>query len=701
LRYEGGGIKQEFVVQAGADPSLVRMRWWGLREPEVESRRLRIRTSYGELSEEKLVAYYGTERLGMRYKLVGRGESETGVKFTDFRLEVEGLTERPRATLILDPVLQWGTYFGGTNFEYADMDVDASGNIFIAGGTVSAAFPLSNPGGGAYYDNTYNGGSRDAFIARFMGSNLSLAWCTFYGGSQFDGIYELRVANNGNIFVTGATESSDIPLHNPGGGAFYQTYDQSVDAFVARFSGASLALTWATCIRPTVSKFSDETGEALAIDANGNIFVGVWAKTTDLPLVNPGGGAYHAPYEPINFVDGDVYIARFLGSNLSISWSTYLGGLDADIPLDMVVDASGNLILAGMTNSPGGMYPHNPPSHLPLLNPGGGAYFNSILAGTGASHYEPFMVRFSGTNFALTWCTYFGGEGDERITRLIASPNGNIFIVGYTTSQFSFPFVNPGGGAYFDNSHENPAGSDGFIARFNSALNLTWCTYLPGSVDSDLALGVTTLGATGGNGLVVGMRVGPISLGGPFACPPIQSTYAGGLDGALLIFNSTLALVYATFYGGPALDQIGSVDAYGMFIYAAGYTESPGLPASHLPNPGGGAYHDDTYNGGGDVFILRLDGTNCPPLSYSDFGDSPGRDNQSILSWKTYWDGSMLVIYDVSEEGSFSLYDGAGRTIGRWEVRGSGLRVPLDISPGVYLLQEETTGRSQKLVRLP
>jgi hypothetical protein len=51
------------------------------------------------------------------------------------------------------------------------------------GGPVPSNFPLEDPGGGAYYDNTYNGGY-DAFIAKFSGSNLSLVWSTYFGGND-------------------------------------------------------------------------------------------------------------------------------------------------------------------------------------------------------------------------------------------------------------------------------------------------------------------------------------------------------------------------------------------------------------------------------------------------------------------------------------------------------------------------------------
>jgi hypothetical protein len=74
------------------------------------------------------------------------------------------------------------------------------------GGPGPSDFPLANPGGGAYYDDTPNG-LIDAFIAKFLGSNLSLVWSTYFGGSGVDEAYSVAVDGSGNVFVVGHTES--------------------------------------------------------------------------------------------------------------------------------------------------------------------------------------------------------------------------------------------------------------------------------------------------------------------------------------------------------------------------------------------------------------------------------------------------------------------------------------------------------------
>ncbi len=73
-------------------------------------------------------------------------------------------------------VKQWATYVGGNGNDLrGPLAVDPNNNLFFAGEwntvTNSATYPVNNPGGGAYYDPSYNGGTlpydHDAFIMKF------------------------------------------------------------------------------------------------------------------------------------------------------------------------------------------------------------------------------------------------------------------------------------------------------------------------------------------------------------------------------------------------------------------------------------------------------------------------------------------------------------------------------------------------------
>jgi hypothetical protein len=134
LRYDEGvgGVKQEFVVQGGYRWDEVRLRIWSRGGAEVSGGRLRVRTAYGEIVEEGLVGYYGSERVGVRYRVLSeRREGE--VKVVEVGYEVSGVPEVGEKTLVIDPVLQWGTYFGGSDGMGYSVAVDGSGNVFVVG----------------------------------------------------------------------------------------------------------------------------------------------------------------------------------------------------------------------------------------------------------------------------------------------------------------------------------------------------------------------------------------------------------------------------------------------------------------------------------------------------------------------------------------------------------------------------------------
>jgi hypothetical protein len=248
LRYDerAGGVKQEFVVQGGYRWDEVRLRIWSGGGAEVSEGQMQVRTGYGEFVEKGLVGYYGSERVGVRYWVLSERQ-EGEVKVVEVGYEVSGAPEVGEKTLVIDPVLQWGTYFGGSSLDEAtSVAVDGSGDVFVVGVTRSRSnFPLEDPGRGAYYDRTL-GGFSDAFIAKFLGSNLRLVWSTYFGGNGYDEATSVAVDGSGDVFVVGYA-GPDFPLEDLGRGAYYdRTLGGFSDAFIAKFLGSNLRLVWST-----------------------------------------------------------------------------------------------------------------------------------------------------------------------------------------------------------------------------------------------------------------------------------------------------------------------------------------------------------------------------------------------------------------------------------------------------------------------
>jgi len=601
-------------VQGGYRWDGVRLRIWSRGGAEVSEGRLRVRTEYGEFVEEGLVGYYGSERVGMKYRLLSERQ-EGEVKVVEVGYAVSGVPEVSEKTLVIDPVLQWGTYFGtgGEDLAYSVAVDGRSGDVFVVGKTrSSSSFPLPNPGGGAYYDNTYNGDDYDAFIAKFSGSNLRLVWSTYFGGNGSDQATSVAVDGSGDVFVVGSTGS-----------------------------------------------------------------------TSNFPLAN--GGAYYV--NTYNGGTSDAFIAKFSGSNLSLVWSTYFGGSDREQAHSVAVDGSGNVFVVGRTRSASGF---------PLAN--GGAYYDDTYNG---GSYDAFIAKFSGSNLSLVWSTYFGGNVWDEARSVAVDGSGNVFVVGQTSSTSNFPLEDPGGWAYYDDTY-NGGTSDAFIAKFlGSNLRLVWSTYYGGS-DHDYTLGY--------RGIVVGagfIAVGALTYttNGSFpvanrspSCPGgfYQGTHGGGdEDLAILTFDLNGRPVWRTFYGGSRHDESPvSVAVHSTYLYVVGNT--PGsLPASHLPNPGGGAYHDNTQNGSYDVVLLRFDYANCPLLRWEEGADEGAGDGRG--RWEAWWDGKAVRVAGIEAPGWYSVMGMDGRVVGRWYVEGEGGALEGPWSSGLYVVYREGSGESRRV----
>ena len=134
-----------------------------------------------------------------------------------------------------DPTMQnliYATYFGGSSggaTEAFGVAVDSNGSAYIAGKATSADFPQKNSlqtflGGGP--DNA------DAFVAKFDPSGSTLIYSTLLGGHNEDGLGQIALDPNGDVYAAGVTVSSDFPVEN----AFQPTYGGGGDGVLLELS---------------------------------------------------------------------------------------------------------------------------------------------------------------------------------------------------------------------------------------------------------------------------------------------------------------------------------------------------------------------------------------------------------------------------------------------------------------------------------
>lgn len=101
----------------------------------------------------------------------------------------------------------YATWLGGDGDDNArKIVVDAEGNAYVAGTTLSSNFPTTN--GALQRASTVDG---DAFITKINPTGSALLYSTLLGGNAGDTAMGLAVDNNGNAYLAGATLSTNLP----------------------------------------------------------------------------------------------------------------------------------------------------------------------------------------------------------------------------------------------------------------------------------------------------------------------------------------------------------------------------------------------------------------------------------------------------------------------------------------------------------
>ena len=402
-----------------------------------------------------------------------------------------------------------------------------------------------------------------------------VVYASYLGGNGFDQARDISVDAAGNAYVTGVTFSPDLPLMAP-----FQTDQLSVDAFVTKIAPSG-ALVYSTYLGGA----GGDEGYAIAVDAAGNAYVmGHTRESTVTPNDFPTVNAL-IPVACSLFPDRDAFLTKLNASGSALIFSTFLCGTNNDLARDVVVDAAGNIYVAGVTMA----------TDFPTTNPAQSA------SGGG---FDGFIAKLNPAASAFLYATYLGGSLDDYLGGIAVDGAGNAYVTG-TTNSTDFPTVVP-----FQGTKGGVNDFDVIMTKLDaSGSSFVYSTYLGGSGDD---FGLDLVVDTAGNAYVGGQtRSNNFPLQNA-----LQPTRGGSIEGFITKFDITGAnLAYSTYLGGSDSDEVGgiAIDSTNS-VYVVGQTNSTNFP---LANPAQAA------NGGlFDAFVTKLNATG------------------SALEFSTYYGGS-------------------------------------------------------------
>jgi hypothetical protein len=516
FRGQGGQFKYEFLVRPGANPSDIRLAYVGADSLTLAGNgSLAIATPLGTLHDAVPRSFQGDRRVSSSYAVSG---STYGFAI--------GSYDRSRP-LVIDPGLLYSTYLGGTDEDTSEtLDVDAAGNAYVTGQTLSASFPTTP---GAY--DTVLGGAYDVYVTK-LDSAGALIYATYLGGSGDEYYPKLAVSTAGNVYIAGATTSNDYPT-TPG--AFDPTHDPG-DYFVTKLNAAGTGLLYSTNFQAEV------TGVALAPD--GGLYLGA---------IVAGPRAFVSPSAAdatINAQEG--LLVKLNPSGNTVDWATYIGGQGDDLITRVVADASGSVYATGETRSMEG-FPLTPGAYdttneggnvfVSKVTPDGTAFSYSTLLGTGlSSQANAIDVDSSGHAYVTglaqvpatpgsygdwngTFTTKLNSTGTGVVfsarvygNDLAVDASGAVYIVGLTDNDG--PIATPGA---FDSTRD---GNDAYVLKLNpSATGLAYGTYFGGS-GTDIG---TAIEAAGGGAFIIAGYTNSTDL--PTTPGSHDSSFNGVYDG--------------------------------------------------------------------------------------------------------------------------------------------------------------------------
>jgi hypothetical protein len=646
-----GRLEYDFEVAPGADPARIALRFQGQKHLELSrDGELVLSGLVGNvrLKSPRIYQRFGQEERGVKGHFVLRGGDEAGIAIGDY--------DRSR-TLVIDPVLAYSTYLGGTGDEACSVisgtgtpiarcpaiAVDSASNIYIAGSSTSTNFP--NPTG----TSPMLAGTANVFVAKInpgAAGGAQLIYSTFVGGNGVDLPAGIAVDSGFDVIVAGRTTSSNFPASNG-----FQTAPQNAGqhAFLSKLNTGGV-IVYSTYL----SSAGTDAATGVALDSKGKAYV----VGTTSGTVTGSNTTADFPTTPGSFQTIRAGTNQFFWSKIdfaqtgagSLAYSTYFGGGNPSTGVatggGIAVDPSGNVFFTGGTN----FFHLGNANDFPIQNAAQGcldAPTNPATCPTTDANNVPltnrdaFVAKFAPvTNasnaFTLSYSTYLGGTGDDIGYGIATDSSGDAFVTGATGST---DFRSTGTSGAFQPAYGGGA-TDAFLVKLNP--------FTPSGTTGNVMLGYFTyLGGSGGD---VGLGVALVSttdarITGYTNSPnfpqqlntSVQSGFGGVQDAFVTRIDTSASTTtgdFSSYLGGSGSDAGTGVaaDVQGN-TFLAGETASANFPTA---SPFQGA-----LAGASDAFVSRLGPT--VSLTVAESATSPiGVGNPVTFSYQITNSGDLV-----------------------------------------------------------
>jgi hypothetical protein len=502
-------VKSDFVVAAGADPNVIRLRFDGASAIDLDRNwGLRVRVENGWLLQDPPVAYQAIngERRAVRVAYEIRN-GEIG-----FRV---GAFDRARP-LIIDPPATWhsltavgpdvratglravgpqfrlpeplATVLGGSGHDWArGIALDPAGDVYIVGTTLSTDFPA--PG-------VRPRGQQVAFVAKLDRALTGVVWMTYVGGDGNVRGNAIAVDADGRAHITGQVGQGlsggppGLPVA-PAGTPLQAQFGGMSDAFVAKLGPAGDVLVYSSYLGGS----NAENADGIALDLDGHAYVAGASASSSFVTRTPTAARrpFVGGYSRWRAGATDAFVAKVNPRGTGLVYLTFVGGNGDDDARAVAVDLAGNPYITGNTTS----------SDLSMRNPVRSSFeaINGFCDGPAGSFsgkgsqvvWDAFVAKLDGTGTDVLYATYLGGNDCDYGLGIAVDEAARAYVVGATeqrTLQAPSTFAPllhalPGSG--------RRGQSDGFVVGLAADGGLRFATLLGGS-DADAALGVSVGG---------------------------------------------------------------------------------------------------------------------------------------------------------------------------------------------------------------